>query len=509
MDESKQKHDGEQDEEKDFSDTLFTDQTIAYNQDSSPKVNDSGINSSMEKSVSEQPKWIGKKMGHFKLLRLIGRGSMGFVIQAEDINLKRIVALKILRKELLTNENEKKAVEQFLREARAAASIEHPNIVRVFEINQHAGWWYIAMEMVAGNSLKQIIKAAGALPVSRACPIIADVAVGLQVAHSLGIIHRDVKPSNILVTRNGHGKVSDFGLVRVDDPNDPLDVFANKSIGTPLYAAPEIIRRETISPAIDIYSLGATLFHTLTGRPPYTAKKIKDILDQHLNAEPPNLRQFLPDCSINLSSLISRMMAKAPESRPTAAEVAAILNTESIPISSDLSGTIDVDGSTLGIPGIAKKNRTQLQEPVKEKFPVSLLSRFKLLTTKHKIIWSVLSALLILIVLSLIFFLNTIRKQPKQDRGAVSKLFPNAPSNYGVENPESIISSQPVFNEIPAFSWKNKIDVSNFKFVASRTGHYFYSIEDKRAILIRADQFIGYQTIEQAQKDDKELAPKE
>ncbi len=509
MDDSKQKYDGEQDEEKDFPDTLFTDQTIAYNQDSSPKVHDTGINSSVGKSVSEQPKWIGKKMGHFKLLRLIGRGSMGLVIQAEDINLKRIVALKILRKELLTNENEKKAIEQFLREARAAASIEHPNIVRVFEINQHAGLWYIAMEMVAGNSLKQIIKAAGALPVSRACPIIADVAVGLQVAHSMGIIHRDIKPSNILVTRNGHGKVSDFGLVRVDDPNDPLDIFANKSIGTPLYASPEIIRHETISPAIDIYSLGATLFHTLTGRPPYTAKKIKDILDQHLNAEPPNLKQFLPDCSINLSSLISRMMAKTPESRPTAAEVAAILNTESIPISSDLSGTIDVDGSTLGMPGIAKIIRTQLQEPVREKFPVSLLNRFKLLTVKYKIFWSILSALFILIVFSLIFFLNTIRKQPKQDREAINKLFPNAPSNYGVENPESIISSQPVFNEIPSFSWKNKIDASNYRFVASKTGHYFYPIEDKRAILIRADQFIGYQTIEQAQKDRKELAPKE
>ena len=164
-------------------------------------------------------------MGHFKLLRLIGQGAMGMVIQAEDINLRRIVALKVLRKQLTTGEKGKKAVEQFLREARAAAALEHPNIVRVFEINQHAGWWYIAMEMVEGNSLQAIVKATGCLPPMRACPIIADAAQGLEAAHELGMIHRDIKPGNILVSRNGRGKLTDFGLVRIEDPSDPDDAL--------------------------------------------------------------------------------------------------------------------------------------------------------------------------------------------------------------------------------------------------------------------------------------------
>ena len=187
----------------------------------------------------------------------------------QNSHLKRIVAIKVLRKHLYENKKNNKAIEQFLREARAAAAIEHPNIVRVYEINKHAERWYIAMEMVEGKSLKQIVKTVGTLSPSQACPIIADVSTGLNIAHELGMIHRDIKPANILVTRNGRAKISDFGLVRVDDPNDPFDRYARQSIGTPDYMAPEIIRRETITPAVDIYSLGATLYFVLTGCPPY------------------------------------------------------------------------------------------------------------------------------------------------------------------------------------------------------------------------------------------------
>ena len=362
------------------------------------------------------------------------------------------------------------------------------------------------MEMVSGNSLKQIIKAAGTLPVSRACPIIADVAVGLQVAHNLGIIHRDIKPSNILVTRNGHGKISDFGLVRVDDPNDPFDVFANKSIGTPLYAAPEIIRREIISPAIDIYSLGATLFHTLAGRPPYIAKKIKAILNQHLNSEPPDIREYLPDCSPNLASLIKRMMAKEPQARPIAAEVAAILNPESISISPDTSGSFDIDASTLGMPAIGRKNSISQKELIRENFVTSFLKKFDILTHKQKIFWESFFLFLILLLVVLFFFLNTTNHNPKLNRKSLSKLFPKAPASYGAGNPD-YVSLPSLLTNVPGFSWKNKVDASGFKFVASKTGYYFYSIEDGRAVLIRADQFIGYKSVEDAIKDGKKPAP--
>ena len=385
---------------------------------------------------TRQPSWAGKIMGHFKLLRLIGKGAMGLVIQAEDTNLKRIVALKVLRKQLSKGEKGTKAVEQFLREARAAAAIEHPNIVRVYEINQHAGWWYIAMEMVSGSSLQEIVKVAGALPASRACPIIADAAIALQVAHELGMIHRDIKPSNILVTRNGHGKVSDFGLVRVDDPNDPFDSYAHQSIGTPLYMAPEIIRREMISPAVDIYSLGATLYYVLTGRPPYVAKEMRDVLKQHLHADPPKLQEYLPDCSPNLASLVQRMMAKEPGARPTATEVAAILNAESIAFFPDTSGTVGPEGSTIGTEwqGILQKTRTSLSDQTVHTTPISSPKRLGLFPAQISIRWWVLWAAMILLVLSGVFWLYT-TKNTKQDRQAVEKLFPDAPASYAQEKP--------------------------------------------------------------------------
>ena len=385
---------------------------------------------------TKQPSWAGKIMGHFKLLRLIGKGAMGLVIQAEDTNLKRIVALKVLRKQLSKGEKGTKAVEQFLREARAAAAIEHPNVVRVYEINQHAGWWYIAMEMVSGSSLQEIVKVAGALPASRACPIIADAAIALQVAHELGMIHRDIKPSNILVTRNGHGKVSDFGLVRVDDPNDPFDSYEHQSIGTPLYMAPEVIRRETISSAVDIYSLGATLYYVLMGRPPYVAEEMREVLRQHLHSDPPKLQEYLPDCSPNLASLVQRMMAKEPGARPTATEVAAILNAESIAFFPDTSGTVGPEGSSIGTEwqGILQKTRTSLSDQTVHMNPISSPKRLGLFPVPISIRWWVLLAVMVLLVLSGAFWLYT-TKNTKQDRKAVEKLFPDAPASYAQEKP--------------------------------------------------------------------------
>jgi len=510
MNNSEKAHKDGLEDEKAFLETLITDETVIDNQERFPEVKDTEASRIAPKSSAQQPLWAGKIMGRFKLLRLIGKGSMGFVIQAEDINLKRLVALKILRKHFLTNEKVKMIVEQFLREARAAASIDHPNIVRVFEINQNAGWWYIAMEMVAGKSLKEIIKAAGALPVSRACPIIADVAVGLEAAHKLGVIHRDIKPSNILVTRNGHGKVSDFGLVRIDDPNDPHDIYSRQSIGTPHYISPEMIRCETISSAVDIYSLGATLYHILTGRTPYNAKKIKDLLKQHLNADPPNLQQYLPGCSPKLTSLIQRMMAKDPDSRPTASEVAAILHAESIIVPSETSGIIDPESSTYvtQLDGVQQKTKTSMQETTGQYIETSLWKKLSLLPVKYKILSRVLLSLVVLLIIAgLIFRLYVFINPPGQDRRDVSKLFPKAPVSYNTGTIKTVTSLPQTLTDVPAFSWIGKVDISDFNFVASKSGRYFYSIGDERAVLIRADQFIGYQTTEQALKDGKQPAP--
>lgn len=497
-------------DEKAFADTLSTDPGVAEKPSPTPEVTAAKTAPAAAKSDSRQPPWVGRIMGHFKLLRLIGEGSMGLVIQAEDIHLKRIVALKVLRKQLATSERGKKAIEQFIREARAAALIEHPNIVRVFEVNQHGEWWYIAMEMVTGNSLQAIIKAAGPLPASRACPIIADAATGLQVAHELGMIHRDIKPGNILVTRNGHGKVSDFGLVRVDDPDDPVDSYERQSIGTPYFMAPEVIRRGTIGPAVDIYSLGGTLYYVLAGRPPYNADSVKELLRQHLHADPPNLQWDLAYDAPNLTALVRRMMAKNPLDRPTAAEVAAILHAEAIAVAPESSGFTAPGGSTLGTDwqGLGQKTGTVLSSSTVQSISATPLKRWDWIRCKIATRWGVVSALAILLILcGLAFWLFQPKTPPRQDRRAVDRLFPNAPESYGTQPPGFVPVPSRTATDVPGFSWKGKMDVTGVRYIASRTGDYFYPIDDKRAVLIRADQCVLYPSADQARKDGKQPAP--
>ncbi len=510
MDEPKPQPKAGLEDEKAFADTLATDPGVVDKPGPVAEGKDTGTVPAAAKPDSKQPPWVGRIMGHFKLLRLIGEGSMGLVIQAEDIHLKRIVALKVLRKQLASGEKGKRAIEQFIREARAAASIEHPNIVRVYEVNQHGDWWYIAMEMVTGNSLLAIVKAAGPLPPSRACPIIADAATGLHVAHELGIIHRDIKPSNILVTRNGHGKVSDFGLVRVDDPNDPVDSYERQSIGTPYFMAPEIIRRGTIGPAVDIYSLGGTLYYVLTGRPPYNADSVKELLKQHLHADSPNLQWDLPYDAPNLTSLVRRMMAKKPEARPTAAEVAAILHAEAIAAAPESPGFAAAGGSTLGTDwqGLTQKTGTSLSSSTVQSISATPSKRWDWIRSKIATRWGILSVLAVLLVLcGLTFWLLRPKHPPRQDRRAVSRLFPNAPESYGTRPPGFVPVPSRTGTDVPGFSWKGKVDVTGVRYIASRTGDYFYPIDDKRAVLIRADQCVLYPTADQARKDDKQPAP--
>lgn len=289
-----------------------------------------------EEQAPAQPEWIGKVLGHFKLLRLIGQGTMGLVVQAMDVHLKRVVALKILRKRI-EGLAEEKGVRQFLREAQAAAKIEHPNVIRIYEIDQHEGWWYIAMEWLEGQDLQKVVRAAGPLAPARACLLVADAATALSVAHEAGIIHRDVKPSNLMITRTGHCKLTDFGFVRLQDPGDPLD-FTDRSVGTPQFMAPEIVQGRRPTPAVDVYSLGATLYFALTGRPPYTGRTVAEICRQHLTSPPPSVRAHVPSCSESLSGLIERAMAKDPAARPTADEVAGALHAEAVAFRADDSG---------------------------------------------------------------------------------------------------------------------------------------------------------------------------
>ncbi len=459
--------------------------------------------------TDEKAAWAGKALGHFKLLRLIGEGAMGVVIQAMDVNLHRIVALKVLRKRIV-GVDERQRVAQFLREARAAARIEHPNVVRIYEINEHDGWWYIAMEMLHGDSVKRIVKATGPMTPARACPVIADAAVALDVAHSLGIIHRDVKPSNLMVTRSGRCKLMDFGLVRLDDPTDPFD-FTDRSVGTPQFAAPELIKHRRASPAADVYSLGGALYYALTGHYPYVGRKVAEILHQHVEAPPPELSTYLPDCPESLASLVRRAMAKDPAARPTAADFATALHAEAILWRAEESGALSgAGGGSSLLAHAVGGSRTSIGS-------ASVSSRSAafsgLLDREVKSRWAwILGPLVGLVVLAALTLPSVINSPDAPDHPVrphrplvsdTSRRFPDAPRTYGVRPAGSVPAGDQGDRGAPAFSWVHTHGATRPTFVASKRGRGFYRADDPAALLIRADDFVGYASSAEARADGK------
>ena len=447
----------------------------------------------------KQPRWAGKMLGHFRLLRLIGEGNMGRVIQAQDINLRRIVALKVLCKRL-AGIDEKKRVEQFLREARAAAQIEHPNVVQVYEINQHNGWWYIAMELLDAGNLSQVVKAAGPLSVPRACSLIADAAMGLAAAHQLGIVHRDVKPANLMLTRQGRCKLTDFGLVRLDDPNDPFH-FTRTAVGSPAFMAPEVIRNREQTPAIDVYSLGGTLFYALTGKMPYTARTLKELLQKHVREAVPDLRTLAPECPASLAALTAKALAKDPAGRPSAANFAAALRAEVIATQLEDSGTLGAAGTSI-LQNLMASRGVAASSGAWGKLRSVVMSRPR----------AALGAVLAIAVLILLLGLYTAgigRRSGKTARPAdLARLFPDAPESYGVLPPATVLKPIRVDAEAPpAFSWVHTAEPGKYKFVATKTGRRFYRADAPEALLIPAQDVVGYKSAEDARADGKVAAP--
>src|SRR5687768_3499102 len=212
------------------------------------------------------PKWKGRILKRFKLVDLLGQGAMGKVFRAEDVTLRRYVALKVLPTKTKEGQRDHK-VDQFVREARSAATLDHPNAVTIYEIGESSGVHYIAMELVEGGNLEKLIKASGPMEIDRACQIAAEAAEALAAAHAQGIIHRDVKPSNLLLARNGRCKIADFGLARYEDPEDLTP--RGECVGTPCYIAPELPLGQKATAQSDIYSLGCALWFLLTGKPPF------------------------------------------------------------------------------------------------------------------------------------------------------------------------------------------------------------------------------------------------
>ena len=245
----------------------------------------------------------------FKIEEKIGEGGMSRVFRAIDQTLDRQVALKILNADF---SKDAKRTEEFEREAKITAVISHPHVVKVYSAGRDQDHYFIAMELVGGGSLDERIHEDGALPEGRVLEIAGELAQGLSAAHDAGMIHRDVKPGNILFSEEGTSKIVDFGLARI---LESVDRDEGEIWATPYYVPPEKLHQEMEDFRSDIYSLGATLFHALAGQPPYSADtasidELKAIKDKAISLE-----MFSPNVSVTTCGLIDRMMERNPEDR--------------------------------------------------------------------------------------------------------------------------------------------------------------------------------------------------
>lgn len=276
-----------------------------------------------------QGKWKGFTIGKYKVLERIGFGGMGQVYLCEHERMKRRVAIKVLP---AATANEPGTLERFEREARLAASLDHRNICRAYDLDhdEASRIHFLVMEFIDGPTLHDLVRVNGPLPLARAAFYIREAALGIQHAHEAGLVHRDVKPSNILVDRGGTVKLLDLGLGRRRD--DDLDQLTrqfdgNNVLGTADYVAPEQTRdSHSVDIRADIYGLGATFYFCLAGRPPFADGTPAQKLLWHQSRAPDPIARLRPDVSLGVVAVIEKMMAKDPARRfQTPAEVAAAL----------------------------------------------------------------------------------------------------------------------------------------------------------------------------------------
>jgi serine/threonine-protein kinase len=256
----------------------------------------------------------GEVLGDFRILRRLGQGGMGQVYLAEQISLKRKVALKLLRGDLASNAV---SLQRFKAEAVAVARATHANIVQVYAIDEARSLHFMALEYVEGRNLREFVEKKGPPEVLVALSIMRQVASALQRASELGIIHRDIKPENILLTRKGEAKVADFGLSRcfADDRQALRLTQSGVAMGTPLYMSPEQVEGKPVDPRADIYSFGVTCYFMLAGQPPFQGQTAFAVALQHVQTAPRPLGEIRPDLPPELPAMVHRMMAKLPEER--------------------------------------------------------------------------------------------------------------------------------------------------------------------------------------------------
>ncbi len=249
---------------------------------------------------------IGKTISHYKILGKLGEGGMGKVFLAEDTILERKVALKCLSREMTSN---KQSCKRFEREAKVAAALDHPNIVTVYEIDEFEGQTYIAMEYVAGDTLKEM----RGMPIHTVIDIVIQICEGLEQAHHAGIIHRDIKPQNIIVDKNGRVKILDFGLAKLTGASRiTQDIFR---VGTSHYMSPEQARGDEVDRRTDIWSVGVVLYEMFTGQLPFRGEHEQATVYAVLNENPEPMTNLRTGVPRELERIVNKALAKDPSQR--------------------------------------------------------------------------------------------------------------------------------------------------------------------------------------------------
>jgi eukaryotic-like serine/threonine-protein kinase len=254
---------------------------------------------------------VGKVVAGYQVMDRVGRGGMGTVYKAKQIALDRIVALKVLSGKYSNN---KTFINRFFKEAQAAARLNHPNIVQVYDVREEQGLYLLSIEMMDRGTVQDLANEQGQLPIARVLDIARDAAQGLVYAEKKGIVHGDIKPDNLMINSDGHIKISDLGLARhVDDAHDRErdgGIF-----GTPHFVSPEQAQGKPTDTRSDIYSLGATLYRLIAGRTPHTGETVGEIIRKQIQVEPEPLRTLRSDCPQDLADLVAVMMDKDPAER--------------------------------------------------------------------------------------------------------------------------------------------------------------------------------------------------
>ncbi len=268
-----------------------------------------------EQSTVRHDTVTGQTIVGYLIEERVGRGAMGTVYKAVQLSLDRIVALKILARELVKDTS---FIDMFVQEAQNAGQLNHPNIVQVYDVGHHENIYYFSMEYMAGGSVYELITREGAQPVKKAIDIAIDSARGLQYGEKRNMVHRDIKPDNLMLTADAITKIGDLGLARHVQPGSTV---AEEGIfGSPHYMAPEQAQGLRVDRRTDIYSLGATMYHVLTGKTPFRGKSPKEIILKQINQEPPKLLEVNPTTPEQVADVVQKCMTKDPNDRYQSAE---------------------------------------------------------------------------------------------------------------------------------------------------------------------------------------------